>query len=87
MIAYYMSDTLCTTSAASEIEGAPFGSFVDFVLDDDGNPVFLVNEMSMHTLTSVLRFAKDKNALVTLFVKFGSSRSGDKLSYWLRFDA
>jgi len=54
---------------------------VDFVLDDDGNPVFLMNEMSMHTVNIRDEVAKDKNALVTLFVQFGSSGSGDKPSY------
>lgn len=44
------SGTLCTVSGHDGIEGAPFGSYVDYILDDDGNPVFLMNEMSMHTV-------------------------------------
>ena len=44
------SGTLCTISAHDGIQGSPFGSFVDYVLDDDGNPVLLMNEMSMHTI-------------------------------------
>ena len=31
------------------MDSAPFGSFVDYVLDDLGYPVFLINEMSMHS--------------------------------------
>jgi len=50
------------------IEGAPFGSFVDFVLDDNGNPVMLMNEMSMHTL-NIQKAGKD--GLVTLFAQLG----------------
>jgi len=44
------SGTLCTMSSHEGIEGSPFGSFVDYVLDDEGNPVTLMNEMSMHTI-------------------------------------
>mmetsp|Transcript_23870 Transcript_23870/g.34916 ORF Transcript_23870/g.34916 Transcript_23870/m.34916 type:complete len:360 (+) Transcript_23870:1-1080(+) len=44
------SGTMCTLSSHEGIEGSPFGSFVDYVLDDDGNPVLLMNEMSMHTI-------------------------------------
>jgi len=44
------SGTMCTLSSHDGINGAPFGSFVDYVLDDDGNPVFLFNDMSMHTV-------------------------------------
>ena len=41
---------------------------MDFVLDDEGNPVFLMNETSTHTVNIRDEVAKDKNALVTLFV-------------------
>jgi putative heme iron utilization protein len=44
------SGTLCTVSSHDGIVGAPFGSYVDYVLDDKGNPVLLMNEMSMHTI-------------------------------------
>jgi heme iron utilization protein len=57
------SGTLCTLSAADGIEGAPFGSFVDYVLDDQGHPILLMNEMSMHTIN--IR----KNPKVTLFTQ------------------
>uniref|UniRef100_A0A6U4F2Y4 DUF2470 domain-containing protein n=1 Tax=Phaeomonas parva TaxID=124430 RepID=A0A6U4F2Y4_9STRA len=42
------SGTLCTISQG-ELEGMPFGSYVDYVLDNDGHPVLLLNEQSMHT--------------------------------------
>lgn len=57
------SGTLCTLSTADGISGAPFGSFVDYVLDDDGNPILLMNEMSMHTINI------QSNPMVTLFTQ------------------
>lgn len=51
-----------------DIQGAPFGSFVDYVLDDEGNPVMLMNEMSMHTI-NIQKAGKD--SLVTLFAQLG----------------
>jgi len=63
------SGTMCTLSSFDGIEGAPFGSFVDYVLDDDGNPVLLMNEMSMHTLN--IRNSEEK--MVTLFVQLSGS--------------
>uniref|UniRef100_A0A7S2R0M7 DUF2470 domain-containing protein n=1 Tax=Eucampia antarctica TaxID=49252 RepID=A0A7S2R0M7_9STRA len=65
------SGTLCTTSHADGIEGAPFGSFVDFVLDDEGSPVLLMNEMSMHTMN----IAAGPDDMVTLFCQFGATSS------------
>jgi len=62
------SGTLCTTSSHEGIEGSPFGSFVDYVLDNDGNPILLMNEMSMHSLN----IANDPAAMVTLFAQLGS---------------
>jgi Pyridoxamine 5'-phosphate oxidase len=61
------------------IEGAPFGSFVDYVLDDCGNPVLLMNEMSIHTMN--IQKATELSGeppLVTLFTQLsgGSSSSG-----------
>jgi len=70
------SGTLCTVSSHEGIEGAPFGSFVDYVLDDQGNPVLLMNDMSMHTIN--IQKASDASgepALVTLFTQLGSSSS------------
>jgi Putative heme iron utilization protein len=65
------SGTLCTKSNHDGIEGAPFGSFVDYVLDDDGNPILLMNEMSMHTMN----INSDPDGLVTLFAQFSGKKS------------
>ena len=62
------SGTLCTASYMDGIEGAPFGSFVDYVLDDHGNPVLLMNEMSMHTVNIQ---KAGEGSLVTLFAQLG----------------
>jgi len=56
-----------------DIQGAPFGSFVDYVLDDHGNPVLLMNEMSMHTVNIQKAGA---GSLVTLFAQLGKLASG-----------
>lgn len=71
------SGTICTVSGHEGIEGAPFGSFVDYVLDDDGNPVLLMNEMSMHTINieqNALDSDNNENmsSLVTLFTQLAS---------------
>jgi putative heme iron utilization protein len=75
------SGTLCTVSSHEGIQGAPFGSFVDYVLDDRGNPVLLMNEMSMHTINierNALRAHDNNNndgtmsPLVTLFTQLSS---------------
>ena len=68
------SGTLCTLSGSEGIEGAPFGSYVDYVLDDDGLPVLLMNEMSMHTMN----IRNNANGLVTLFTQ--SSGLGQDVS-------
>jgi putative heme iron utilization protein len=77
------SGTLCTVSSYDGIEGAPFGSFVDYVLDARGNPVLLMNEMSMHTI-NIERNALSRNggeagspgvSLVTLFTQLASDAS------------
>ena len=62
------SGTLCTVSSSAGIEGSPFGSYVDYVLDDQGNPVLLMNEMSMHTVN----IYENKDAMVTLFTQLQS---------------
>lgn len=66
------SGTLCTSSYMEDIQGAPFGSFVDYVLDDDGNPVLMMNEMSMHTVNIQKAGA---GSLVTLFAQLGGPTS------------
>lgn len=42
------SGTLCTTSALDQ-EQCPFGSYVDYIIDDKGWPVLLLGEQSLHT--------------------------------------
>jgi putative heme iron utilization protein len=59
------SGTLCTLSSSEGIEGAPFGSYVDYVLDDNGFPVLLMNELSMHTAN----IHNNPDGLVTLFMQ------------------
>jgi putative heme iron utilization protein len=79
------SGTLCTVSSHEGIEGSPFGSFVDYVLDDEGNPVLLMNEMSMHTI-NIQQNALNKNdgdtivgsSLVTLFTQLGDAATAKK---------
>lgn len=44
------SGTLCTTSVMADAEGSPFGSYVDYVLDDNGWPVMLLSAQSLHTI-------------------------------------
>jgi putative heme iron utilization protein len=70
------SGTLCTKSSHDGIEGAPFGSFVDYVLDDEGCPVLLMNEMSMHTVN----VRDDPDGLVTLFAQVGRGSEGQDSS-------
>lgn len=43
------SGTLCTTSVMDGVEGSPFGSYVDYILDETGGPVLLLSEQSLHT--------------------------------------
>lgn len=44
------SGTLCTTSVEPGVEGTPFGSYVDYILDNNGWPVLLLSEQSLHTV-------------------------------------
>ncbi|GKZ00541.1 hypothetical protein MPSEU_001006500 [Mayamaea pseudoterrestris] len=73
------SGTLCTLSSHGGLEGAPFGSLVDYVLDDQGCPVLLMNDMSMHTINIQKAMQESSNqgqsaqAMVTLFIQLGSS--------------
>ncbi|CAM9112613.1 unnamed protein product [Choristocarpus tenellus] len=45
------SGTLCTFAKSddTELDGSPFGSHVDYVLDQQGWPTFLLAEASLHT--------------------------------------
>lgn len=77
------SGTLCTVSNYEGMEGAPFGSFVDYVLDDHGNPVLLMNEMSMHTINIEQNALSNNNNgkfsnLVTLFTQLADGSSENK---------
>jgi putative heme iron utilization protein len=72
------SGTLCTVSGHDGIAGAPFGSYVDYVLDDDGNPVLLMNDMSMHTINireNAMRSddATSGTSMVTLFTQLAGT--------------
>jgi len=74
------SGTLCTVSGHDGIQGAPFGSYVDYVLDDAGNPVLLMNDMSMHTINIEQNSLNNKQGdgvsnLVTLFTQLASERA------------
>lgn len=76
------SGTLCTVSATEGINGAPFGSFVDYVLDDNGLPVLLMNDMSMHTINinkQADTSESDDEALVTLFTQL-TSKTGSSVA-------
>ena len=44
------SGTLCTTSVVDGVQGSPFGSYVDYVLDENGWPVMLLSQQSLHTM-------------------------------------
>lgn len=74
VISVCTSGTLCTTSTSEGIAGSPFGSFVDYVLDDDGNPILLMNEMSMHTMNIV----NDPEGMVSLFTQLDGSNPNKK---------
>lgn len=41
--------TLCTTSSKEDIEGIPFGSYVDYILNEQGWPIVLLNNMAVHS--------------------------------------
>ena len=78
------SGTLCTlVQAAPEddqsksgailesIKCHPWGSYVDYILDEKGNPVLLVNEDSQHT-----KFF-GQGGMVSLFVQLGGGGKQD----------
>jgi putative heme iron utilization protein len=68
------SGTLCTTSIVKEVEGYPYGSYVDYILDSKGWPVLLLNEHSMHTQNI------KTNPAVSLFCQSSKERSSPALS-------
>ncbi len=63
------SATLCTISEVPGIDGSPFGSYVDYILDENGWPVLLLNEQSLHTMN----IKKDNR--VSLFCQLPRSQS------------
>lgn len=44
-----VSGTLCTTSNSPGIEGSPFGTSIDYITDEKGWPILLMNEGSEHS--------------------------------------
>ena len=63
------SGTLCTTSVMDDSKGAPFGSYVDHILDENGWPVLLLSEQSLHTMNI------KHNPQVSLFCQLPRSQS------------
>lgn len=63
------SGTLCTTSVMDDVQGAPFGSYVDYILDENGWPVLLLSEQSLHTVNV------RSHSLVSLFCQLPRSQS------------
>jgi putative heme iron utilization protein len=63
------SGTLCTTSVMDEVQGSPFGSYVDYILDANGWPVMLLSEQSVHTQNIL------QNPQVSLFCQLPRSQS------------
>lgn len=63
------SGTLCTTSVMDEVQGSPFGSYVDYILDANGWPVMLLSEQSVHTQNIL------QNPHVSLFCQLPRSQS------------
>lgn len=62
------SGTLCTTSVMAGVENVPFGSYVDYILDQSGSPVLLLSEQSLHTVNIL------KNPSVSLFAQLPRSQ-------------
>jgi len=61
--------TLCTSSVMSDVEGFPFGSYVDYILDENGWPVLLLSDQSLHTQNL------NKNPSVSLFCQLPRSQT------------
>ena len=51
------------------VEGFPFGSYVDYILDENGWPVLLLSEQSLHTVNI------KQNPQVSLFCQLPRSQS------------
>jgi len=63
------SGTLSTISSIDGVEGFPFGSYVDYILDERGWPVLLLNEQSLHTVNI------KRNPNVSLFCQLPRSQT------------
>lgn len=63
------SGTLCTTSVIGGAEGSPFGSYVDYVLDEKGWPVMLLSAQSLHTINI------KQSPMVSLFTQLPRAQS------------
>ena len=63
------SGTLCTTSVMDDVVGSPFGSYVDYILDENGWPVLLLSDQSLHTVNI------NQNPQVSLFAQLPRSQS------------
>mmetsp|Transcript_24825 Transcript_24825/g.41369 ORF Transcript_24825/g.41369 Transcript_24825/m.41369 type:complete len:338 (-) Transcript_24825:54-1067(-) len=63
------SGTLCTTSIMDDVANSPFGSYVDYVLDEMGRPVMLLSDQSLHTQNILA------NPSVSLFVQLPRSQT------------
>jgi putative heme iron utilization protein len=55
--------TLCTTSSKKDIAGIPFGSYVDYILNEQGWPIVLLNVNAVHTQNI------ESNNKVSLFIQ------------------
>ena len=61
--------TLCSGTVTGEA-GCPFGSYVDYILNDDGWPVLLLSEQSVHTQNV------EHDPRVSMFAQLPRSRAG-----------
>ncbi|TFJ87172.1 hypothetical protein NSK_001504 [Nannochloropsis salina CCMP1776] len=66
--------TAATLGTFSETASTPFGSYVDYILDDKGWPVLLLSEQSLHTQNIRV------NPQVSLFVQMPRSGKADAAS-------
>lgn len=62
------SGTLCTSSVMEGVQGVPFGSYVDYIIDEQGWPILLLGGQSLHTQNI------KHNPAVSLFCQLPRSR-------------
>jgi hypothetical protein len=63
-----VTGTLCSTSISDGISGSPFGSSVDYITDDKGWPILLLNQFSEHSQNILT------NPSVSLFCQLPTSQ-------------